>query len=78
MSVLASASEASSNGAASGDDEDVGRCMDVSPEHSIPLTEFGEKKLPQESARFFSSLGEDEMDSDYSAAPSYVTASLRS
>lgn len=43
MSVLTSGSEASYDDCTAREDEDVGKCLDFSPEKSTLLTNIGEK-----------------------------------
>lgn len=76
--MMASDSEASYDDSASREDEDVGKCLDYSQIKSSLPTEAEENPLPRESEVIFSSLGEDETGSEFSAAPSYAVASLRS
>lgn len=76
--MIASGSEASYDDGASGEDEDVEKCLGFSTKESSLLTKAEKKPLPRENEGIFTSLCERKMGSEFSAAPSYAVASLRS
>lgn len=78
ISMIASDSEASFDDGASKEEEDVGKCLGSPLKESSQPTDVERTPLPREREGIFSSYGEEEMGSEFSAAPSFAVASLRS